>query len=199
MPLPRAPACRGHSWFKTTAICAALLSYLGLLLPPPVAHSANSELTARPEGSAQPFTLPSAGGPSFSLGALRGRIVLVHFFATWCEPCREELPALRRLVARADPDSLMVVAISVAEVELRVRRFLETTPVNFPVLLDQDRAVAKAWNISALPSTVVLDADLKPRLATEADFAWDSIDPGALVEMLKRGTMFQLKPIHKGG
>ena len=107
--------------------------------------------------------------------AFKGRTVLVHFFATWCEPCRDELPALNRFLGRASPN-VSVIAISVAEVDPRVKRFFEGMPVDFPVLLDRDRAVAKSWNISALPTTYVLDADMKPVLLVEADFAWDSVD-----------------------
>lgn len=80
---------------------------------------------------------------------------------------------------------MAVLAISVAEVDLRVQRFLQTIPVNFPVLLDRDRAVAKAWKISTLPSTVILDSNLKPRLVVEPDFAWDQIEPGALIARIK--------------
>ena len=89
--------------------------------------------------------------------------------------------------------------VSVAEVELRVRRFLETTPVNFPVLLDQDRAVAKAWKVSTLPSTVILDSALKPRLAAEGDFAWDRIEPGALIDLLKQKKTQSITTFHPGG
>src|SRR5262249_13104826 len=124
-----------------------------------------------------------------------GRTVLVHFFATWCEPCREELPALRRLLDRAEKNAIAVVAISVAEPYLRVRRFLETMPLNFPVLLDQDRGVTKSWKISALPSTVILDTKLKPRLAVEADFAWDRIEPIDLIEHVRSSLPFNpVKP-----
>ena len=135
-------------------------------------------------GNYQPtFTLPDSAGAEVALAAARGRIVLVHFFATWCEPCREELPALNRLTARGK-GNVTVLAISVAEVDLRVRRFLETMPLDFPVLLDRDRAVVKAWNVSTLPTTVVLDADLRPRFVVEADFAWDGVDPARLAAMV---------------
>jgi thiol-disulfide isomerase/thioredoxin len=129
------------------------------------------------------FTLPDIGGADATLESERGHVVLVHFFATWCEPCREELPALSRLAARAS-GTVKVLAISVAEVDLRVRRFVATTPVNFPVLLDRERAVTKAWGVSTLPTTFVLDAKLRPRLVVETDFAWDSIDPGKLTDMV---------------
>ena len=128
--------------------------------------------------------LQSVDARTVDLRSLHGRIDIVHFFATWCEPCREELPALQRLAARLIPQSVEIVAISVAEVELRVRRFLEAMPVSFPVLLDQDRAVAKAWNISTLPSTIIIDSDLRPRLMVEHDISWDRLDPKQIVEMI---------------
>jgi thiol-disulfide isomerase/thioredoxin len=99
----------------------------------------------------------------------------VHFFATWCEPCREELPALNRFLARSGPN-VSVVAISVAEVDPTVKRFFDAAPVDFPVLLDRDRTIAKSWNVSSLPTTYVLDAGMKPVLMVEADFAWDTVD-----------------------
>jgi hypothetical protein len=77
-----------------------------------------------------------------------------------------------------------VLAISVAEVDLSVRRFIEGTPVDYPVLLDRDSVVARAWKVATLPTTFVLDADLQPRLVVEAEFAWDRIDPGKLPDML---------------
>jgi peroxiredoxin len=121
------------------------------------------------------FSLHDLDGKTVPLTAFKGRTVLVHFFATWCEPCREELPALNRFLKRSGPDA-SVVAISVAEVDPRVKRFFDAAPVDFPVLLDRDRKIAKSWKISALPTTYVLDANMKPMLVVEADFAWDTID-----------------------
>jgi thiol-disulfide isomerase/thioredoxin len=134
-----------------------------------------SELQRSSEAVKPDFSLHDLNGTSVPLKAFKGRTVLVHFFATWCEPCRDELPALNRFLGRAS-SNVSVIAISVAEVDPRVKRFFEGTPVDFPVLLDRDRAVAKSWNISALPTTYVLDANMKPVLLVEADFAWDSVD-----------------------
>jgi len=111
---------------------------------------------------------------------------VVHFFATWCEPCREELPALDRLVARSRDRDLAVVAIAVAEVPVRVKRFLAQTPVAFPVLIDADRAVAKAWGVTTLPTSFVLDADLNIRLAVEQAHDWDRFDPTRLADQHSR-------------
>jgi peroxiredoxin len=134
-------------------------------------------------GNLPSFILPSSGGENIALENARGRAVLVHFFATWCEPCKEELPALDRLAKRAT-GAATVLAISVAEVDTRVHRFLETMPLTFPVLLDRDRAITRTWNVSILPTTFVLDANLHPRLVVESDFSWDTIDIGKLNDML---------------
>jgi peroxiredoxin len=142
---------------------------------------ANAAELQRWSGGGQPnFSLPNTAGADVALEAARGHVVLVHFFATWCEPCREELPALNRLAARGG-GSVKVLAIAVADTDQRVQRFFETTPVDFPVLLDRDRAVAKAWQVATLPTTFVLDAAQRPRFVVETYYAWDSLDPKELI------------------
>jgi thiol-disulfide isomerase/thioredoxin len=137
----------------------------------------------------RPWTGDWTGAPAVSLPgieAARGHIVLVHFFATWCAPCRGEMPSLDRLVARS-AGKLRVVGIAEADTDLRLRRFAATTPIDFPVLLDGDHAVAAAWNVANIPTTIVLDAGLNPRLVVRTDFPWDRIDPGTLAAMLAAG------------
>lgn len=138
-----------------------------------------SELKRSDQAAKPEFSLQDMDGKTVPLKAFKGRTVLVHFFATWCEPCREELPALARFLNRSAPN-VSVVAVAVADADQRVKQFFERTPVNFPVLLDRDRAVAKSWKVSMLPSTYVLDARMKPLLIVDADFQWDTvdIDPG---------------------
>ena len=193
-----APACRGTPFKSLAAAIAATVIFSIASVGASQAEPNASALTPWRAGVASDFTLPSTTGLPIRLAAQRGQIVLVHFFATWCEPCREELAALRRLVARTEPQSMTVLAISVAEVDLRVQRFLQTIPVNFPVLLDRDRAVAKAWKISTLPSTVILDGSLKPRLVVETDFAWDQIEPSALIARIKSAQTSRTEQSHKG-
>ena len=136
-----------------------------------------AELKPIDEATRPDFSLQDLNGGAMSLRDFAGKTVFVHFFATWCEPCREELPALTRLRERS-AGKASVLAISVAENGQRVGRFFQQTPVNFPVLLDLDRAVAKSWGVTTLPSTYVLDAALRPRLVVEEDYPWDRVDFG---------------------
>lgn len=155
------------------AIRIAILTVAVLLTCPSTVHA--TELKPVDEPAKPDFALQKLDGTIVPLTAFKGRTVLVHFFATWCEPCREELPALTRLLNRSAAN-VSVIAISVADADQRVKRFFEQMPVIFPVLLDRDRSVAKSWNVSALPTTYILDANLKPALMVEADFPWDTVD-----------------------
>lgn len=137
--------------------------------------SAPAGMTAWDGGLKPAFALDGLDGRRVALAAEPGQVVLVHFFATWCEPCLVEVPALRRLVERSDPKELRILAISVGEVDLRVRNFADRMRVNFPVLLDRDRSVAKAWDIYSLPTTYVLGPDLKPRYVAEREYDWDAL------------------------
>jgi peroxiredoxin len=123
-----------------------------------------------------PLVLEDINSHQVRLETGDGSISVVHFFATWCEPCRAELPALDRLIARTNPSRLRVVAISVAEVEARVRSFIDKHSVKVQILLDRDRSVARAWKVHALPTTFILDQYLRPRLFIERDYDWDRFD-----------------------
>ena len=112
-----------------------------------------------------------AGRPQ-RLADLRGRVVLVNFWATWCEPCREEMPSMQRLRAALAGRPFVVLAVNLAESEARVRRFLEQTPVPFPVLLDRDGGVAKAWRARILPASFVVGPDGAIRYVALGELDW---------------------------
>jgi len=127
------------------------------------------------DGGKPGFDLADLSGRSVALSDFSGRAVVVHFFATWCEPCREELPALQRLAAR--DHKLAVVAIAVADTPVRVKRLLAEVPVDFPILLDPDRGAAKAWGVTTLPTSFFFSADQTTRLVVEQEYDWDRFDP----------------------
>lgn len=144
--------------------------------------------------SSPPATLRNWSGPEKPLfllddlhGDLRafaGKVVLVHFFATWCEPCVSEMTSLQRLATATRGKPLVITAVDVAEVDLRVRAFFEKRPVDFAVLLDRDRAVSKSWDVTALPTTFVLDSNLTPRFFIEGDLDWSRSDVLTALESL---------------
>ena len=151
----------------------ALLLLLALFVSAPIGAT---ELRAWTDGNPEPFVLDSLARDRISLAGQGDRVVLVHFFATWCEPCRDEMAALQRLTARFAPDRLKILAINVGEPDSRVRRFFDALPIDFPILLDRDKAVTKSWQVATLPTTFVLDRTLAPRFVVEGDLDWASAD-----------------------
>jgi thiol-disulfide isomerase/thioredoxin len=172
----RAGRCRVALSVADAVVLGAILVTVLAASPLAVSPASSAETRLVPwTGAAPPaFALDDLAGNRITLGNSPGRVVLVHFFATWCEPCRAELGALRDFAARHGEHALTVLAVDVGEVDVRVRRFVATIAFDRPVLLDRDRAVAKAWGISALPTTVVLDGERTPRLVAEGDLDWTS-------------------------
>ncbi len=181
MPSSKAPACRGIIGLIFSCILIVWSGSLASVAG--TASSRDAALVWWTDSPPPPFTLDNLRKEPVALADLRSDVLVVHFFATWCEPCREELPALRRLVDRSDRARLRVVSVSVAEVDVRVRNFVDKVPVNFDILLDRDRAVTRSWNISVLPTTVILDQDMKPRLFITREYDWDNFDAAQALKM----------------
>ena len=112
-------------------------------------------------GSVAPaFSLPvlDADAP-LALDDLRGRVVLVNFWATWCAPCEEEMPAMERLYRAHHDAGFELLAISVGESPEEVRAFRDRLGLSFPILLDGDKAVAQAYQTYRYPESYLLDRD----------------------------------------
>jgi thiol-disulfide isomerase/thioredoxin len=113
-------------------------------------------------------------GQPWSLAALEGQVVLLNFWASWCEPCRAEIPSLESLAKRYGSVGLSVVAINYQEGEPGIRRFLQGTPFTLPILLDGDGAAARAWTPLVFPSTVVIGRDGRPVFTVIGEADWTS-------------------------
>src|SRR5574341_1832331 len=92
-----------------------------------------------------------------SLSSLRGQAVLVNFWATWCVPCRAEMPEIQAAYQKYRARNFVVLAINIAEDENTVARFVQEFNLTFPVLLDRDGAVSKRYQVRALPTTYFID------------------------------------------
>jgi thiol-disulfide isomerase/thioredoxin len=111
------------------------------------------------KGQAPNFTLKSLGGKNLKLSEMAGNVVLINFWASWCAPCREEMPLLNDLHKKYEPLGFTVLGVNVEEDAKNARDFLKNFPVDFPVLLDNKNQVSKKYNVIAMPTTVVVDRD----------------------------------------
>ncbi len=111
------------------------------------------------KGQAPNFTLKSLGGKNLKLSEMTGNVVLINFWASWCGPCREEMPLLNDLHKKYEPLGFTVLGVNVEEDARNARGFLKNFPVDFPVLLDNKNQVSKKYNVIAMPTTVVVDRD----------------------------------------
>lgn len=131
--------------------------------------------------------LPTLENRRVDLAGLKGQVVLVNFWATWCPPCVEEIPSLQRLYRRLKPLGLEVLAVDVGESATVMRTFLRDKPVDFPVLMDSAAETFRRWGIHAFPTTLVLDREHRIRYAVFGAFEWDSPEViGALMPLLDR-------------
>ncbi len=111
------------------------------------------------KGPAPNFTLKSLTGKNLKLSELRGNVVMINFWASWCGPCRQEMPLLNALHNKYEPLGFTVLGVNVEENSADARGFLGNTPVDFPVLLDNKNQVSKMYDVVAMPTTVVVDRD----------------------------------------
>ena len=131
------------------------------------------------------FSVPTPDGSAIALGGLRGKVVLLNFWATWCEPCLEEMPALERLSRAYRERGLTVLAVSVdREGGTVVRTFLKRHALSFLVGVDPQQAVARLYRIWALPSTIILSRQGIPIFSVQGAREWDTPAGHALVEGL---------------
>jgi thiol-disulfide isomerase/thioredoxin len=123
-------------------------------------------------GPTPQLALQDLEGRPHALEDYRGKVVLINFWATWCDPCRAEMPALNKLRASLAGQPFAVLAVNLAESEPRIRRFMEEVPLGFPVLLDRDSGAAKAWKARVLPVSFVVDAEGRIRYSALGEIDW---------------------------
>jgi peroxiredoxin len=108
-------------------------------------------------GVAPDFTLESRAGDRVSLAAFKGDVVMINFWATWCGPCREEMPQLEALYQRYSDLGFTLLGVNVEEDSSLSDAFLAEMPVSFPILFDPKNSVSALYDVVAMPSTVLID------------------------------------------
>jgi peroxiredoxin len=116
-----------------------------------------------PGAAAPDFTLKALNGPNLRLNEQRGQVILVNFWATWCAPCRKEMPHLNRLAEKYGKSGFLLLGINIDDDAKNAADVAARLGLKFPVLLDTDKTVSKLYQLSTMPSTVVIDRNGKVR------------------------------------
>lgn len=124
-----------------------------------------------------PLALPAWEGPAFTLAAQRGKVVVLNFWASWCAPCRAELPSLELLAENHAARGLVVQAVNFRETDGAIRRFLEQWPLSLPILRDADGGAAKDWQVRIFPTTVVIGRNGRAAFSVTGEVDWGAAVP----------------------
>jgi peroxiredoxin len=131
-----------HTWMRAAALTGAL---------------AMTSLVGASSSMAPSFALPSRSGDTVSLAQLKGKVVMLNFWASWCGPCRQEMPLLDQMHKRYSALGFTLVGVNVDANSKDAEDWLNKTPVSFPVLFDRESKVSAMYDVKAMPSTVFID------------------------------------------
>lgn len=134
------------------SISLAVLAAAALLHP-----ARFTEAAADVRGPAPDFKLPLRGGKDLTLSKLRGQVVMLNFWASWCGPCRQEMPLLESISKKYKALGFTMVGVNVEPNSADAEKFLAQTPVSFPVAFDTKSDVSKLFRVKGMPSTVIVD------------------------------------------
>lgn len=188
-PLPSAAPPTRRA-FLATALGGAVA------LPAPAAPGAPSAPAALAAESPQPRRWPAGratpalrlpgwdGGPPLDLAALRGRVVLLNFWASWCEPCRAEMPSLELLAEKYERRGLAVWALNFRETDGALRRYLAQWPITLPIARDGDGAAAQAFGVRVFPSSIAVARDGRAAFVVTGEVDWTAREPQRWIEAL---------------
>ena len=166
---------RRHHSISCLAWC---LGFLVFLLPISTNLAAEKKAPAWVESAKRKpanlaADLKNLDGSPFSLSDHQGKIMLLNYWATWCKPCKEELPSIAELHRKLHPEGLEIIAFT-SEKPDKVKKFLEEQDFPFTIVLDPKDTLGKRFNLNVVPSTLVIDASGKIALRYSGEFDWNS-------------------------
>ena len=145
------------------------------------------ELKAVTARAAPALALKDLEGKTHVLQDYRGKVVLVNFWATWCPPCRAEMPSMQRLKTMMRDKPFAILAVDMAETEKEIRDFLKEfkdTKIDFTILLDPKGTALKEWKVHVFPTSFLVDAEGNIRYGVAGSLEWDEFDPTSKIESL---------------
>ena len=169
-------------------VAAGLLSLLSVVSADRTLASdpfVSLKMSRLPAGSmAAPFELTTLDGKVVKLSELAGKVVLVNFWATWCGPCKEEMPSLARLQKQLDPAQFALMTVTTDLQRQGIAHFLSRLGVSLPVLFDEDQDVSRSFMVRGLPTTIVIGRDGTLVGRAVGPRAWDSPDAVAVIRQV---------------
>ncbi len=108
-------------------------------------------------GKAPNFTLKSRSGKNVKLSELRGQVVMINFWASWCAPCRKEMPLLQKIYKKYKKLGFTLLGVNVEQNSAAAKNYLKDVKVSFPILFDTTNKTSKLYNVSAMPTTIIID------------------------------------------
>jgi peroxiredoxin len=152
---------------RLCALCGGLFFLAGVI-------HADQTLTPVPGRPLAPdFVLQDTGGEAHRLSDYRGRPVLINFWATWCPPCRDEIPSMNRAWGKIAEEDIAMLAINVGEDEDTIFVFTADYPADFPMLLDREGEVIGNWPVKGLPTTYIVDPEGRIAYRAIGGREWD--------------------------
>ena len=166
-------------WALGAVVCVAMAAWC-------TAASAQGYQVKPWNARAQPpaTVVTDLNGTTWRLADLRGKAVLLNFWASWCEPCRAEMPSLQALADRVGPDNLVVLAINYKESPALAAQFAQRTGLTLPVVADPQGAVAQQWGVTIFPSTVLIGSDGRVRAVVRGELDWTGTEAHRLLRPL---------------
>ena len=134
--------------------------------------------------SPKDISLPALTGETINLGSLKGKVVFLNFWATWCPPCREEMPSMEALYKRYKDSGFEILAVSSGESHNEVLSFMTTNEFTFTALLDGDGKACSSYGVQAIPTTFLIDRDGMIILRLVGSIDWDAPKVHAAIETL---------------
>ena len=175
-----APFLSRRHFLQTTCAAGA-----PLWLPAGAQHLTGEAYEISPwAGPVAAFSLVDTTGMVWRAADFRGRAVLLNFWASWCEPCRAEMPSLQQAAALHGADKLLVLAINFKEKPAIALQFAERAGITLPVLLDVDGQAARRWGVRIFPTTLTLDRRGRPRHRVQGELDWTGPAAGKLIASL---------------
>jgi thiol-disulfide isomerase/thioredoxin len=125
-------------------------------------------------GKTPVLKLKDLDGNERTLAEFKGKVVVLNFWATWCDPCKAEMPSMQALADKLGAGKVAVIGVNYQEGEPRIRRFLQTTPVGFTILMDRDGSATKAWITRVFPTSLIIGPDGRIRDLIVGEYDWNS-------------------------